>query len=301
MRRIQPAHLSLLAALCIASACRMSQEEQRTDSVRVSEQNRLTAQLAAQKDSLTTVVLEADKFISQIDSQVSRVKGLPHRKAGKGDNSESPIADQVQARKELLVRVDALVRRAQTTARALAESRATEQRLRGDSTRLQQAADKDEKMVAELGETIQRQSAKLDVLQKSVDSLTASNARLGSALMIERSQRSRAFYVIGREDDLVKKGIVVQEGGANLLLAHPGRTLQPARTLDSDQFTAIDVRQVQEIPLPDSTRQYTIVSRQSLDDAEVPARDGSTFRGPLKIKDSDHFWSTSRYLIIVER
>jgi len=107
--------------------------------------------------------------------------------------------------------------------------------------------------------------------------------------------------VIGREDDLVKKGIVVREGGANLFVAHPGRTLQPARMLDPALFTAIDQREVHEIAVPDSTRQYAIVSRQSLDDADVANRDHSNFRGNLKIKDADCLWSPSKYLIIVQR
>jgi hypothetical protein len=33
----------------------------------------------------------------------------------------------------------------------------------------------------------------------------------------------------------------------------------------------------------------------------VDARDGSSFRGNLKIKDIDRFWAQSKYLIIVQR
>jgi len=58
---------------------------------------------------------------------------------------------------------------------------------------------------------------------------------------------------------------------------------------------------VQEIAVPDSTRHYAIVSRQSLDDADVASRDNTSFRGNLKIKDADRFWSQSKYLIILER
>jgi hypothetical protein len=58
---------------------------------------------------------------------------------------------------------------------------------------------------------------------------------------------------------------------------------------------------VHEIPVPDSTRSYAIVSRQSLEDADVTPVDQTSFRGNLKIKDSDRFWSPSKYLIILER
>ena len=290
---------AVLAILAGASACKMSHEDVRADSVHVAEQEKLTNQLAAQKDSLMTVVLDADKFISQIDSQITRVRDLPAPKRKK--DSESPIQDQLQARKDLLVRVDALVKRAQNTARELAASRGHVKRLADDSTKFVQSLDSDQKLIADLHSTIQRQTARLNTMQVQVDSLAGANAKLGTELALLQTTHNKVYYVIGSEDELVKKGIVVREGGANLLLAHPGRTLQPARTLDPSLFTAIDQREVHEIPVPDSTRQYAIVSRQSLDDAEVATRNKTSFRGNLKIKDADRFWSPSRYLIILER
>jgi len=55
---------TLFAILALASACKMSHEDARADSVRTAEQLQLTNRLAAQKDSLVSVVLDADKFIS---------------------------------------------------------------------------------------------------------------------------------------------------------------------------------------------------------------------------------------------
>jgi hypothetical protein len=290
---------ALLTVLALASACKMSHEDVRADSVRTAEQLQLTNRLAAQKDSLMSVVLDADKFISQIDSQITKVRDLPVPKRKK--NSESPIQDQLQARRDLLLRVDALVKRAQGTARDLAASKGHVKQLAGDSTRLQQASDNDQRMIAELNETIQRQTTRLNAMQVQVDSLAGANARLGTELALLQTTHNKVFYVIGREDELLKKGLVVREGGANLLVAHPGRTLQPARTLDTGLFTAIDQRSVREIAVPDSTRSYAIVSRQSLDEVDVSERDRAKFRGNLKIKDTDRFWLPSKYLIIVER
>lgn len=289
-----------LAAIVVgAAACKMSHEDVRADSVHTAEQLKLTNQLAAQKDSLMTVVLDADKFLSQIDSQINRVRDLPAAKRKK--DTESPIQDQLQARKDLLVRVDALVKRAQTTARELAAAKGHVKQLAADSGRMAQSFDNDQKMIAELNSTLQRQTARLNTMQVQIDSLAGQNAKLGTELALLQTTHNKVYYVIGNENDLLQKGIVVREGGANLLLAHPGRTLQPARTLDSSLFTAIDQRNVHEIPVPDSTRKYAIVSRQSLDDADVTVRDRDTFKGNLRIKDADKFWSQSKYLIILER
>lgn len=296
---IQPRSIAALALLALASACKMSHEDVRADSVRTAEQVKLTNELAAQKDSLMTVVLDADKFISQIDSQITRVKGLPAPKRKK--DAESPIQDQLQARKDLLARVDALVRRAQNTARELAAAKSHVSKLSADSVQSAESLASDQRMIAELNETIQRQTVRLSAMQVQVDSLAGANAKLGTELALLQTTHSKVYYIIGREDDLLKKGVVVREGGANLLLAHPGRTLQPARTLDASMFTAIDSRSIHEIPVPDTTRSYAIVSRQSLDEAEASTVEQTSFRGNLKIKDADRFWSPSKYLIILER
>src|SRR2546423_9970124 len=244
---IQPRSFAVFAILAVASACKMSHEAVRAGSVHTAEQLKLTNQLAAQKDSLMTVVLDADKFISQIDSQISKVRELPAPKRKK--DSESPIQDQLQARKDLLTRVDALVRRAQTTARELAASRTHMKHLADDSARYVQSIDGDQKMILELNSTIQRQTMRLASMQVQVDSLAGANAKLGPELDLLQTTHNKVYYIIGREDELLKKGVVVREGGANLLLAHPGRTLQPSRTQDASIFTAIDQREVHEIPV----------------------------------------------------
>jgi len=291
MKRLWPA---AILALPLALACTSAKEKARADTAQAlaAQQKVLMAKLEAQKDSLTQVVGDADSFIAKIDSQVSRVKGLP--KSKKNAKSESPIQDQLQARKDMLKRVNALVERAQETAKELADARKREEELRGENTKLQAQVDADALRIAELTSQIEQQAQSIALMQAKVDTLDMMVNEL-------RATQSKVYYVIGDEGELIKKGIVVKEGGANLLIARVGRTLVPARTLDRDLFKSIDTREIHEIPVPDSTRQYQIVSRQSLDNADVVSREGSSFRGNLKIKDSDRFWGPSKYLIIVQK
>jgi vacuolar-type H+-ATPase subunit I/STV1 len=291
MKRLWPA---AILALPFALACTSAKEKARADSVQAlaNQQKDLMARLEAQKDSLSKVVGDADDFIAKVDSTVSKVKGLPKSKRKK--NSESPIEDQLQARKEMLKRVSALVQRAQETAKELAEAKKREDDLKSENEKLKSQVDADALRIAELSSQIDQQAQTIALMQAKVDTLDMTVNEL-------RASQSKAYYVIGDEDMLIKKGIVVKEGGANLLIARVGRTLVPARNLDRDLFTAIDTRSVHEITVPDTSRRYQIVSRQSLDEADAPERDGPSFRGNLKIKDSDKFWAPSKYLIIVER
>jgi flagellar biosynthesis chaperone FliJ len=288
-------HLSLvLVAAAGLAACGDSKEHKRADSLataKASEQQRLTVQLAAQKDSLTRVVLQADDFIQHIDSSVSRVIGKP--KKGKKATLD-PLAQQIENRKAVMQRVDALVARARATAAELKKSQE-------DNKVLSAQLANDEAMINDLNATIQHQTATITALSTRVDSLNGVTREMGATIASLEAQHNKAFYVIGNEDELLKKGIIVHEGGANLLIAHPGRTIQMSRTADASAFTAVDQRSSNVISMPDTTRRWKIVSRQSLDYATVDERDNDTFRGNLKISNPNKFWGPSRFLIVVEQ
>ena len=283
-------------ALAAITACGPSREHARADSLALAssnEQARLATQLASQKDSITRIVLQADDFIMRIDSSVSRVVGAKKGKAN-AKHQLDPLAQQIVNRRAVMERVDALVKRAQATNRQLASANrnnaALREKLAGDSA-----------MIAELNVTIQRQTATINSLSIRIDSLHGVTQQLGTSLASLEAQHNKAFYVVGSEDDLVKRGIVVREGGANLLFAHPGRTLQIARTVDPDVFTAVDQRGVKTIAMPDSSHRYRVVSRQSLDYAAVDNRDRDSFTGNLRIAEPARFWGPSRFLVIVQQ
>jgi hypothetical protein len=234
-----------------------------------------------------------------VDSSVATVKGLP--KGARADRKLDPLARQIVNRKLVMSRVEALVKRAHETASQLAKANAQLGKSDKANLALRDQLAADSAMITDLNSTIRRQTAMIDALQVRVDSLKHSTTELASALADEKTTEAKAFYVIGREDELVKRGVIVREGGANLLFAHPGRTLQVARTLDTTAFVAVDQRNVKTIPMPDSTHRYRIVSRQSLDDATVENRDKNSFRGNLTIADASKFWASSRYLVVVQQ
>ena len=291
----------LLPLVVLPIACSSPRDRARADSAQAlaSQQRVLMDKLSAQRDSVSLVLADANLFITKIDNSISRVKGLQPASAKKG--SESGLEDQLRARKDLLRRVDALVARSRETARELADLKDKQAKLIAENGRL---ADENKALrdslaaevqhVADLTSSIEQQAQAVAMLQARLDDLTK---ELGDA----RAAYAKAYYIIGTEDELIKKGVVVKEGGANLLIKRVGRTLVPARDLTPDAFNAIDTREVHTIEVPDSTRKYQIVSRQSLDDAKVATRDGNTFRGALEIPEAERFWSTSKYLIIVER
>ena len=288
-----------LAAVLLVSltACKDKVAIARADSLetRLTDQQALANQLSSQKDSLTRVVLDADAFLGQMDSAISTVKGLPKNRRPASD----PLADQLQARKDMQNRVKALVERAKQTATQLAalqkkqaeseqQNVALQSQLTDQATKIEQ----DAQLIADLGSTIERQNTQIATLEARLDSLGAEVKTLGT-------RHYQAYYVIGTEKELMDKGIITKEGGTNFLVARPGRTVVPARVLNAANFTPIDQREVRLISMPDSTKRYRIVSRQSLDAAAVSWRDERSFRGNLKIEKPEEFWAPSRFLILV--
>jgi len=294
--------LWLVPLIAFPIACSSPRDRARADSATAlaAQQRVMMEKLAAQRDSVSRVLGDADSFIGEIDKSISRVKGLPANTHPKR-NSESGIEDQLQQRKSMLRRVDALVARARETSRQVTELQdhqtqllAENGKLTAETQRLRDSVDAAVRRIAEM-------DASLDQQAKTIASLEARIDDLGKEISAARTAYSRAYYVIGTESELIEKGVVVKEGGTNLLIKRIGRTLVPARELPKDVFTTIDTRDVHTIDIPDTTRKYQIVSRQSLDDAKVAVRDGAYFRGALEIPEADRFWSTSRYLIIVQR
>jgi uncharacterized protein YcfL len=294
--------LGLCALGALVAGCMSSRERARADSVQalVVQQGQLMQKLTAQRDSVSHLLGDADGFIGQIDSSISRVKGLPAKSRAKAA-SEGPIEDQVRERKDMLRRVDALVQRARETAKEVVALKEREKQLMTENGELKDSLSAqaqrlvaDAQQITQLQGTIEQQAQQIAALQARLDDFD-------KQLASERSASARAYYVIGTEDELIKKGVIVKEGGANLLIKRVGRTLVPARQLDNAAFTAIDTREIHAITVPDSTKRYEIVSRQSLDDVKVTQREGTSFRGALEISDSEKFWAPSRYLIIVQK
>jgi hypothetical protein len=289
----------LIASAVLLSACKDAETVASVETleVKLTEQQSLSNQLSSQKDSLVRVVLDADAFLGQMDSAISTVKGMPRNRRAAGD----PLADQLQARKDMQARVAALVARAKQTSNQLAELQVKQQQTQSANLALkEQMADQaskiesDAQLIADLGATIERQNVQIASLEARLDSL-------GTEVKTLSARHYKAYYVIGTEKELMDKGVVQKEGGANLLIARPGRTLVPNRVLNPDVFTAIDQRETSTIQVPDTSRRYRIISRQDLANAEVAWREGTQFKGPITITKPDEFWAQSRFLIVVRQ
>src|SRR2546422_8067049 len=230
-------------ALALGAACGTSAETER----KLAELETANSQ----KDSLMQEVAISSRLITDVNAELAKAKIRNNRLHV---SSESPIT---ASNDTLIAKLRYVVARVQQTESALNESRARIKNLTSLSDSLRATLDS---TVGNLQTVIAAQKTTIDLLTDRVNALTEENVALKDSL-------STGYYVIGTRAELKKKGILTEQGGGRVLfiLWRTGKKRRTAPNLDPRLFTAIDTRQVTQIPLPSATAEYRVASLQDLD------------------------------------
>jgi uncharacterized coiled-coil protein SlyX len=252
--------------------------------------------VAAQKDSLVEAVAEYAQVMSEISSELAAVE-LAGRELMIA--AESPVAASR----------DSIIGKIQLMDEQMAQS---EQRLQQSRRRISQLTQLSDSLRASMESTISNYESVLATHRASIASLNEQvtnlqaetetlAAEIGS-LENELTSANTVYYTIATEDELLERGIIEKKGGSRVLFifGKRGQTLVPAADLDASAFTAIDAREVSEIPVPNPDAAYKIVSHHNLALLENTPDEDGYIHGPLRITAPAEFWSVSPFLIIIE-
>jgi myosin heavy subunit len=305
-------HLLVSCAVLLA-AC----DTKATDQLRVlaHADSLRTDSLVSIKNELLSEVMTSTQFVNDINDEMAKLKARKAAKLTSKVSAESDAAAIKEERTAVMQRIRAMVARLDSSENRVASLRSRVAKLaQHDSTLVSQVAAY-EKNIQELRETVERQKAEYEgiiatqktqiaSLTSKVDTMTTENTRLTSektaltdTVNHLSTELNTVYYVIGTKSDLVKQGVLVEEGHKRFVVVG-GRTVSPARDLDASKFTKIDRLRDRTITLPEG--QYTIFTRQSLSYASpVSAKDGK-ISGGLKIDQPEQFWGASKFLIIVK-
>jgi predicted nucleic acid-binding Zn-ribbon protein len=312
MKRLTVALLTLaLVSACDTAAKQQLRELAATDSLR-------TDSLVRLKDEMLDEVMSSTQFVNDLNVEIAKLK-TPLKSGLKAGSraSESQLA-QVQADREAVTeRVRALVARLDSSEARVASLRARASTLgRRDEQLTRQVAlyertiadlrDAAERQRADMQAIIDEQGTRIVALSSRIDTVTRDNVRLAgerTALSDTVSQltieRNTAYYVIGTREELVRKGVIVEEGSRRVLGIFGSRPIVPARTLDPAAFVRIDRLRDRTIPLPEG--EFSIVSRQDLAFATPGERHDQRIAKSLQVDSPDKFWEPSRFLVLVRR
>jgi hypothetical protein len=271
--------------------------------------------LAAEKDSLITEVLETSKFVNSINEELARARSAVVANSAATEGGTPAERDRA-ARAAALERVQALVARLNETETRLEQSTQRARSLSTRNTTLLRQIDEYRASIdslqasalrtqQELESTIDQQRVQIATLSGQLDTARIQNETMAAERAVAMDsavrltdQLNTVYYVVGTEDELLEKGIVVKEGSKFLFFG--GKQLHPARHLDPGLFTPLDRRAATTIDLPDD-HQYKIVSRQNIDLLDSTFVKDGKVKDELRITDPEAFWAGSQYLILVAK
>lgn len=271
--------------------------------------------LVSIKNELLNEVMTSTQFMSDLNSEMAKLKQRSPAKLSEGVSKESEVVSIKEQRAAVVSRLRELVARLDSSERRVASLRSRAASLaQHDSTIVQQVVAYEktisdlrhqvETQKAEYESTIARQNQQIAMLASRVDTVTRENVKLAgekSALAdtVTRlvTEKNTAYYVIGTKDELVREGILVEEGRKRFVLLG-GRPIAAARELDPTKFTKIDRSRDRVINFP--AGDYRIISRQNGSYASPFAVKDGKLSGGLRIDQPDRFWESSAFLIIVK-
>lgn len=261
--------------------------------------------ISSEKDSLLRMVVDNTQLMNDINNEISKVKDL---RSGvvPVTGAETGNVDTVRVQDYLLSRVREVTERLGQAETRLAASQRRVRTMGREGDTLKAQIVEFQNTIARFQAIIDTQKSNILTMTDQINSLQADNVKL----VAQRTElvgrvdtmttvANTVHYVIGRKQDLVQRGVAVEEGSKFLFFG--GKSLQPARSLDDNVFTTSDMRTLTVITLPDSTRKYKIISRQNLAGLAAQPNDKGEFRGSIEIATPDVFWGPSKYLIVVEQ
>jgi hypothetical protein len=256
--------------------------------------------VVAERDQLRGEVDQLTAQIGQIETQLASLTMIPAPTAEGGPGRSTP-----EAVGQLVAHVSEVEEQLTSAATRLRAVNAT------STTQMQRIATL-EASIAEERSAMEDQRQRVASLEAAISGLEAETVRQSEVnQQLERTVESlgdeanKVWYVVGTKDELLDRGIIREEGGSRVLFifGKRGQTLVPARTVDPTMFTAGDLREMANIPLPEGQAEtkWKVVTPQDLTAVGSPLDDeGRVLGETLSITDPDRFWASSRYLIVVQ-
>lgn len=162
-----------------------------------------------------------------------------------------------------------------------------------------------QKMIASLNEEIASKNMELQTLneklgsantqmaqlQTSIDTLSNTNASQSKIIADQIASIHTAYYLVGKSKEMEQKKIINKTGG----VLGMGKTPKLNADVDKNNFTQIDYTQVLNIPI--NSKNAKVITTHPSDSYMLEKENGEYTN--LRIIQPDKFWSTSKYLAVL--
>ena len=260
------------------------------------------------KNQLLNDMLVSTQFINDINAEIAKARSLPKATRQTALATPAEAAKIKEDRQDVLSKIQMVVQRLDATDARLVRLRGESASLAKHDTTLTRQIAQYQQTIADFRTTVENQkklfqaivdSQNLQIasLKGKVDTLNNAKAALADTVGQLTTQNNAAYYIAGTRDDLVKDGVLVEEGRRQFWLVG-NRRVEPARSLDTTAFTRIDLMKDTSIALPDG--EYTIFSRQDPQYTRAFTVKDNKIVGGLYITQPRAFWEPSRFLILIK-
>ena len=252
---------------------------------------------AEDRDKLYDEVVDAARFVSDIQVELSnaRAKSMHGKSRLTTSQLERPTRSRAELLgdlKQVLAHLDSVERRVTT----LEKSSSSASKMSAQIISLQ-------KTIASLRAAALDQQQQVENLTAQLASTTHERDDLAGQVVTMKDSANRVYMVAKPLPDLLKAGILVEEGGRKGFLGlggKKGQTLVPGRNLQASDFTTLNMSQDSVLTLePGHT--YKIASRHNGELLSPGPNPSGLLPSRMRILDPARFWATSRFLILIER
>jgi chromosome segregation ATPase len=264
----------------------------RAEVERLSDENRqLKAEIEQYEsdiNSLIAVFNDIEDNLTKVRAREERIVRFTESAEGRTDQI-GDIQDEIKAIDELMQKnrenLNLLGERLKTTT---GEKRQLERMI----SNLHSVVDSKDREIMELLSSMQDMNIQIDELYSSITDLKVEKARQEFTIEMQEKALNRGFFLIATIKELREMGVINRSGGVLGI----GRVDRLADDLDLSLFTAIDIRELEGIPL--DARKVELFSAHPGDSYIFRKTDDGKRYTRFDITQPAHFWQTTRTLVI---
>jgi hypothetical protein len=251
---------------------------------------------AEDRDKLYNEVIDAARFVSDIQVDLSNARarymhGKPRLSGSELERPNRSRAELLGDLKQVLAHLDSVEQRVAT----LEKSSSSASKMSSQIVSLQ-------KTIASLRAAALDQQAQVENLTAQLASTTRERDELVNQVVTMTDSANLVYMVAKPLPELLKSGILVEEGGRKGFLGLGGRkgqTIVPGRSLQESDFTTLNMSQDSVLTLqPGHT--YKIASRHDGALLSPGPNPNGLLPSRMRIVNPARFWATSRFLILID-
>lgn len=274
--------LACLAAFCL-TGCKESKTPTDTSAVQNDSLNNIIAQKDSEINDMMGTLNDIEDGLNQITEAENRVSLL---KDGEGADKKQQLKENVQFIANRMKQNRELLAKLQ---KQLANSSFQGDQLKKTIENLQKQIEEKDKQLQSLREELDKKDIHISELDENINNLNTKNSNLtkesnqkSQTISAQDKQLNTAWYVFGTKKEL--KGQHIVEDGKVM-----------TGNFNKSYFTKVDIRELSEIKLYSKSAKLLTTHPSS---SYSLVRDANKMY-ILKITNSQLFWSTSKYLVVL--